>query len=325
MATDNTAYRFPDEEDTTVSDADNSSNPLSAAAGDEVEVDIVDATPEEDRDREPMKDPPKDITDEELEKYDESVRTRIRKFARGYHDERRRAEGAEREKQAAIEAAAILSNRNKELEGTLNKSQTALLAQAKHVVQAELEKARGQFRVAHESGDAEAVLKAQEALNTAQVRAEKVNNFKPPVAKASADGVQPDPQRPPAAPSAPAQRDERALAWQQKNSWFGENRRMTAYALAVHSELVEQGINPTSDEYYQKVDGEMRRQFTELRRERTDAASSARRPSVVAPATRTGPASQRVTLTKDQVAMAKRLNVTLQDYAKQVIALNRKS
>lgn len=318
-------FRFPDE--APPSEDETQINPLNSATDDEIEVEVVDDTPEEDRGRVPMAEPPRDVTDEELQKYDESVRTRIKKFSKGYHDERRRAEAAEREREAAIQAAAALTARNKELEQNLTKSQEALLVQAKRVVESELEKARTAFKQAHDSGDAEAVLKAQEALNHAQMRADKVNSFKPPVAKPATNGVQPAPQVTSAPPPAPV-RDEKALAWQQKNQWFGQDRRMTAYAFAVHSDLVDGGVDPTSDEYYRKVDGEMRKRFPDAFKGSGNAAGAeppARTSSVVAPATRTSAASQKITLTKSQVDMARRLNVPLKQYAMQVLALNRKS
>lgn len=347
MPMDRAQFRFPDEADAdpdtdtidgTMTDRDVSDevtvDPLKAATADAsgIEVEIVDDTPEVDRGREPMKEPPKDFADDELQKYDESVRVRIKKFAKGYHDERRRAETAERQREAAVQAAAALAQRSQQLEESLSKSQEALLAQAKRVVQTELEKARQQYKEAHETGDAEAVLKAHEALSAAQARVEKVNSFKPAaantVARAGGNGVQPAPQ-PQVASQPPAPKlDEKALAWQERNSWFGKDRRMTAYALALHSELVEQGVDPLTDDYYDKVNAEMRRTFPGVFKapaEKPEAPTSGRRSSVVAPATRSSPASQRITLTKSQLEIARRLNVTPQQYAMQVLALNRKS
>lgn len=328
-------FRFPDEAEQDSEELENTTADPVAAAGDDdgagVEVEVVDDTPEVDRGRTSMEDPPKEVTDDELQQYDEGVRKRIRKFSKGYHDERRRAEAAEREREAAIQAAAALAERNRALEENLTKSQSALLAQAKQVVQNELNAARQQFKVAHESGDADAVLKAQEALNTAQSRFDKVSNFKPPVAKAPASGVQPAPQTvtspaPPAPAAAP--RDDRALAWQEKNTWFGANQPMTAFALGLHSDLVNQGMDTSSDEYYRAIDSEVRKRFPEqFKSAAGDSSTSqpARRSPVVAPATRSSPSKTKVTLTKSEVAIARRLGVTPQQYAMQVLALNRKS
>lgn len=331
MPMEKTEFRFPDEELSPAAAEDNSTDPVTTAGADDtgVVVEVVDDTPEPDRGRTPLEEPPREVTDDELQQYDEGVRKRIRKFSKGYHDERRRAEAAEREREAAIQAAAALAERNRALEENLSKSQTALLAQAKQVVQNELDAARQQFRAAHESGDAEAVLQAQEALNNAQLRFDKVSNFKPPVAKPPSAGVQPAPQTTSPAPPAPAAapRDEKALAWQEKNSsWFGPNQPMTAYAYGLHSELVKRGVDTSSEEYYRSIDTEMRKRFPEHFQSSAEppAPAQPRRSSVVAPASRPNAAAQKITLTKSEVEIARRLNVPLKQYALQVLALRQK-
>ena len=280
-------------------------------AGEGAEIEVVDDTPEQDRGRAPMKDAPADVTDEELAQYSEGVKKRIQHFSKGYHEERRAKEAAQREKEEALRLAQALVEENKKLQGSLGKGQEALLEQAKKVVATEVDEAKRKLKEAHESGDTEAFIAAQEELTAAKIRAERVNNFRPPVAKPAEPVVQ-------TAPAAP-QPDPKALAWQETNSWFGSNRRMTAMALEVHNELVEKGVNPSSEDYYKQIDAEMRRTFP-------DAFTSEkpnRKSSVVAPATRST-APKKIVLTQSQVNLAKRLGVPLEVYARSVAEQMRK-
>ena len=278
----------------------------------ETEVEVVDDTPEEDRGRTPMKEPPEDVSDEELEKYSESVRKRIKHFSKGYHDERRAKEAAMREKEEALRLAQVLAEENKKLQSSVGQNQSALLEQAKKVVAAEVEKAKAKLKEAHESGDTEAFIAAQEELTAAKIKAERVANFKPPVAKPSAPVVQPAPQ-----PEQPAPVDQKAVAWRESNPWFGPNRGMTAYALALHQDLVDSGVNPTSEDYYERINKGVRERFPEA------FPSDKPRKSVVAPATRST-APKKIVLTQTQVNLAKRLGVPLELYARQVAEEMRK-
>ena len=126
-----------------------------------------------------MSEPPRDVTDDELSKYDESVQKRIKHFTKGYHDERRAKESAEREREEALRFARSLAEENNKLKGSVNQNQTALIEQAKKVVANELETAKRQYKEAYEAGDSDALVNAQEALTSAKMKAEKVNNFRP--------------------------------------------------------------------------------------------------------------------------------------------------
>lgn len=278
----------------------------------ETEVEVVDDTPEEDRGRQPMKEPPEDVSDEELEKYSESVRKRIKHFSKGYHDERRAKEAAMREREEAIRIAQALAEENKKLHGSVGQNQAALLEQAKKVVANEVEQAKAKLKEAHESGDTEAFIAAQEELTAAKIKAERVANFKPPVAKPAEPVVQPAPQ-PVAAPPL----DQKAIAWKESNPWFGPNRGMTAYALALHQDLVDSGVNPNSDDYYERINKGVRERFPEA------FPSDKPKKSVVAPATRST-APKKIVLTQTQVNLAKRLGVPLELYARQVAEEMRK-
>lgn len=280
--------------------------------GAETEVEVVDDTPEQDRGRTPMKEPPEDVSDEELEKYSESVRKRIKHFSKGYHDERRAKEAAMREKEEAIRIAQALAEENKKLQGSVGQNQAALLEQAKKVVATEVEQAKAKLKEAHESGDTEAFIAAQEELTSAKIKAERIANFKQPFAKPAEPVVQTAPQ-----PEQPVPLDQKATAWKESNPWFGANRGMTAYALALHQDLVDNGVNPTSDDYYERINKSVRDRFPE--------AFSSEKPkkSVVAPATRST-APRKIVLTQTQVTLAKRLGVPLELYARQVAEEMRK-
>lgn len=286
----------------------------------EPEIEIVDDTPEEDRNRKPMETPPKDVPEDELAKYDESVQKRIKHFSKGYHEERRAKEAAEREKEEALRFAKAVAEENKRLKGSVNQGQSALLEQAKRVIQSEVEDAKRLYKEAYESGDSEKLLEAQEALTNAKIRADKVNNFKPTPLQVDETPVQITPQPTKAAPV-----DEKLLAWQEKNQWFGSNKRMTAYALGVHEDLVSEGIPSGSDEYYKRIDADMRERFSEQfgAEESVDAKPQRTKSNNVAPATRST-APKKIVLTQTQVNLAKRLGVPLELYARKVAEEMRK-
>lgn len=298
-----TAFKFPDEE--VVNNKE--------TAGTEVEIEIVDDTPEEDRNRRPMKEAPVDVSDEELEQYSDSVKKRIQHFTKGYHEERRSKEAAVREREEAVNLAQNLVEENKRLQGSLGQGQAALLDQAKKVIAGEVDEAKRQLKIAHEAFDTDGIVEAQDALTNAKIKADRVNNFKLPPVQEPKNVVQP--QQAAAAP----QVDTRARAWQDENPWFGSDDEMTAVALTVHKKLVESKIDPTSDEYYEKINSRVRQLFPDA----FPSGKTAKRSTVVASATRST-APRKIVLTQSQVNIAKRLGVPLEAYAKQVAADLRK-
>lgn len=294
-------------------------------AGD-YDVEVVDDTPKADRGRKPS-DPPEDVTEEELQDYSEKVRRRIQHFSKGYHDERRAKEAALRERQELERLAQQLVEENKKLQGSVSKNQTVLLEQAKRAAAVELESAKRAYRQAYESGEADAVLDAQDKLTTARLKAERLANIKLPALQEKEVPVETQQEAP--VNNAPApQVDAKAQDWQQANPWFGTDDEMTSFALGLHSKLVKSGVDPQSDEYYETINSRMRKVFpenfedTEL--EVTEEEKPKRRANVVAPATRST-APKKVRLTQTQVAIAKRLGVPLELYAKQVAEEMRKA
>jgi len=281
---------------------------------DDLEIDVVDDTPKADRNRKPSE-PPTDVTDEELEDYSDKVRKRIQHFSKGYHDERRAKEEALRQSQELERVTQTLMEENKKLKGNVNKNQTALLEQAKKNAAIETEAAKRSYKEAYESGDSDAVLEAQEKLTSAKLKSDKLANFKIPSLQEEETPVKPEPEPAPA-----VQVDERAADWQKTNSWFGNDDEMTSLALGLHNKLVKQGVSPQSDEYYETIDARMRQVFPD----NFEDAEPKRKTQVVAPATRST-APKKVTLTRTQVQIAKRLGLTPQQYAKQVALDMRKA
>jgi hypothetical protein len=294
----NEEFKFPDE------------NLVVKPDDEKIEIEVQDDTPEEDRNRKPMKEAPADVSEEELEQYSDSVKKRIQHFTKGYHEERRSKEAALREREEALALAQNLVEENKRLQGSLGQGQAALLDQAKKVVSSEIEDAKRRYKAAYESGDADALLQAQEELTGAKIKLDRVNNFKPAPLQESKPVVQT--QQSPVV-------DTKARAWQDENPWFGSDDEMTAVALTVHKKLVESKIDPTSDEYYEKINSRVRQLFPDA-----FTSEKPKKPTVVASATRST-APRKIVLTQSQVNIAKRLGVPLEAYAKQVAADFRKN
>ncbi|MDB3890553.1 hypothetical protein N9350_01320 [Gammaproteobacteria bacterium] len=287
----------------------------------EVEIEVEDDTPPEDRGRKPSE-PPQDVTDEELENYSEKVKSRIKHFSKGYHDERRAKETAQREREALEAYAKQLVEENQRLTGTVSKNQTTMLEQAKQTVAKELEEAKRKYKEAYEAGDSDALVEAQDAIATAKIRADKVANFKPAPLQTTETPVK-VPQQP---IETQALRDERAVSWADENPWFGSDDEMTAFALGLDSKLKKGGVDPQSDEYYEKINSRMRQVFPDQFDDGIEdepEAPKQKSSNVVAPATRsTGP--KKIRLTQSQIAIAKKLGVPLETYAKQAAELMRK-
>jgi hypothetical protein len=300
-------FKFPDEKPVKAEE-----EKLEVSVESDVEVEVVDDTPEADRNRPPMKEAPADVTDEELASYSENAKKRIQHFSKGYHEERRAKESALREREEALRLAQSVIEENKKLQSNLGQGQQALLEQAKKVVAQELEQAKRQYKEAYESGDSDKLVDAQEALTSAKIKAERVNNFKPALQKPK-PVVQPDPE-----PVVP-QVDPKVNAWREANPWFGDNKRMTAMALTIHQELVDSGVDTRSDEYFNRINAEMRQVFPDA----FPSEKPVKKASVVAPATR-NTAPRKIVLTRTQETLAKRLGLTNEQYARAVAEEMRK-
>lgn len=287
----------------------------------DADIEVVDDTPEQDRHRTPLKEAPAPVTDEELNKYsDQKLKDRLAHINKGYHEERRAKESALREKEEALRMAQAIVEENKRLQGSLATNQSALLESAKRVVESEIDNAQREYREAYESGDSEKLVQAQAKLTAASIRADKVANFRPPPVQEPKTVVQP-PQ--------PAPQPERlhpdTEEWVARNPWWGKNRLMTTYAVAVHEDIIDSGVELGSKEYFAAIDNDLRQRFPEaFAEEPADAKPSQRAKSnVVAPASRST-APKKIVLTQTQVNIAKRLGVPLELYARKVAEEMRK-
>ena len=300
-------FKFPDE-------VDNEKIEVEVEA--EPEIEIIDDRTKEEKKVEKFVFKPKEVTEDELSEYSDKVKRRMGELQKGYHDERRRADSALKDKEEALNLARAIVEENKKLKGSLNTGQKALLEQAKMVVANEVDEAIRKYKEAYDLGNSDAVVEAQDALTTAKIKLDKVNNFRPPVQE-DQNEVQIQPQPAP---------DPKAAAWKQENSWFGDDDEMTSFALGLHSKLIKQGVDPRSDEYYERLNSRIRQVFPEsFEQEDPEPRREQRttKTNVVAPATRsTSP--KKITLTQRQVDIAKKLGVPLELYARQVASEQRR-
>jgi hypothetical protein len=296
-------FEFPDEQEAKAKPTE------TKAEQDESDIEVIDDTPEKDRGREPSE-PPSEVTEDELESYSEKTRKRIQHLSKGYHDERRVKEAALREKEEALRFAQQILEENKRLKGQAVESAKTVRESEKTVAEAELAQARAKFKKAYEDGDADALALAQEEIAEAKIKLVSRSVKETPLQEEKEEYNPPKPSRGP---------DPRAVRWQQENSWFGQDKEMTAFALGVHEKLVDSGIDPTSDDYYDRLNRRLRQVYPESFEEvETEKPVKKAKPAnVVAPATRST-APKKIVLTQTQVALAKRLGVPLELYAKKV-------
>jgi hypothetical protein len=309
-------YKFPDEVDN-----DNVDN--KEAPGNEVEVEIVDDTPVKDRGREPLNREVADPTDDEINSYSDGVQKRIKELTHARHDERRAKEALFREKQELERLAQHMANENKKLKEYVQTGSVQYAESIKKVAENDLETAKRKYKEAYESADSDAMVAAQEAMTEAKMRTEAAKNFRPAPLQASEVDVQ-TPQT-----QVPRQDlDDKTVRWQAKNRWFGADgyEEVTSFALGLHQKLVNSGVDPRSDDYFERIDARMKSTFPDMFGETEDKPRSgdgSKRPtSVVAPATRSTGA-RKVQLTPTQVALAKKYGLTPQQYAAEVAKLEK--
>ena len=300
-------FKFPDEQEE-----------KSSAA--EFEIEIEDDTPEEDRNRQPL---PKDIVDElendELEEYSEGVKTRLKQLKKVWNDERREKDQALREQQEALAYAKQMQEENRALKSRLSVGEQTFVNTYKGAAEMELDNAKRDYKEAYDMGDADRLLEAQEKLSSAQYKLQKANEYVPSRQPEESD-VQP-------ATNTVPRPDQRAIAWQERNEWFGKDEEMTSLALGLHQKLVAQyGTSyPSTDEYWKKVDDTMRRRFPENFGDKEEEAAPqkvqrSKPASVVASADRSTP-SKKVKLKQSQVLIAKKLGLTPEQYVREMMKL----
>jgi len=321
-------YEFPDEK-------------AEKATEEKFEVEIEDDTPEEDRGRKPMKEPVEEVTDEELATYDEKVQKRIKKFTRGYHDERRAKEQALREREAAEDFAKQVFIENKRLQQQLSTGSEAYIEQSKSAAQIELDAAKEKYKKAYEAADPDSIVAAQEAIARATLKIDRAEGMRP--IKNEEKEYQPPARQVEETPRI----SPRTQKWVDRNSdWWGIDDEMTMAAMGVDRKLQkEYGADYVgTEEYFKTIDKTMRKRFpehfesdqsyeeddpplkkraSEPEEEYEDTPRRATRvTSPVAPASRSTPPN-RIRLKASEAATARRLGVPIEEYARQVALLRK--
>lgn len=316
-------FKFPDEA------PEDQGKPVDVTAEEEFEIEIEDDTPPEDRNRQPV--PPEvvknlEVEVSELDQYSEDAKQKMKQMKKIWNDERRAKEAADRERAAAVEAAQRLLEENKRIKEMLTKGEEEYKAAVTSTTEMRVEAAKRAYKEAYEAGDAEKLMEAQEALTNAQLQLDKAKNFKLPPLQEEKTEVQTSQQYQPA-----PRPDDKVMAWQERNPWFGQDEEMTAAALGLHEKLKRQGVVIGSDEYYNALDTTMRKRFAENFADENEvdvepqAAKPADKPAVkpstvVAPATRST-ASKKIRLKTSQVAIAKKLGLTPEQYVRELMKL----
>lgn len=327
MALDNDEFDFPDEKEVNIVGKGNKENDVNVDIGtDSFEIEIVDDTPPQDRNRKPL---PKEIVDElegdELTDYSEKVKTRMSQLKKVYHDERREKEAAGREREEAVRYARAVLEENKRLKSTLNTGEQSYIAVARQSAENNMTLAKREYREAYDSGDTDKLIEAQQRMNEAQYTLTQAQNYRAQYETPLQDNrndvyIQPDrPQVP--------KPDRKALAWQDKNDWFGSDEEMTSLALGLHEKLVRAGTNPTSDEYYTTIDKTMRKRFPEHFEDDSldeEVPAQRKKPSTVVASASRSTAPKKVHLSSTARALAKKLGLTLDQYAQETYKLENK-
>ena len=310
-------FKFPDELD------DDKNVDLEVSTENDVEIEIVDDTPERDRGRKPLDREVADPTDEEIDQYSDGVKKRIKELTHARHDERRAKEALLREKQELERLAQHMAEENKKLKQYVNSGTEQYAASQLQIAETEVEKAKRQLKEATEAFDTDAVIAAQDALMDAKMKVQAAKNFRPTPLQVEESEVQTQQTQ----VSRP-ELDDKTVRWQAKNQWFGSTgyEEVTSFALGLHQKLVNSGVDPRSDEYFERIDARIKSTFPEVfggTEDKPKSGDSSKRPtSVVAPATRSTGA-RKVQLTPTQVALAKKYGLTPQQYAAEVAKLEK--
>ena len=300
MPLDNPEYKFPDEME----------------ASPEIEIEIDDDAPKEDRGRQPL---PQSLVEElekdELDSYDDNVKTKLKQMRKVWHDERREKETALREQQEAINFAQNLLQENKRIKNILSIGEKEYVTAIQHSAESELKNAKRAYKEAFESGDSEQVVETQQVLQQANLKAMQAQNFRMPPLQDNETSVQTE-QRQVQTPNP----DPKAVSWQKQNSWFGQDRSMTAFALGLHEDLRFNGVEVGSEKYYNELDKTIRQRFPEKFEDQDRPSTRTRSSTVVAPAVRST-APIKVRLKQSQVNLARKLGLTPEQYVKAQLEL----
>ena len=316
-------YKFPDEIEDTPGDDDKLE--ITIESDDDLKVEVVDDTPDEDKFVEPLS---KEVKDD-LEKVDESkdyshnVKTKFKQYKKAWHDERREKEAALREQQEALSVAQRILDENKRLKGMLQSGEKELISNYQASAEMELDKAERNYKEAYDSGDSDKLLDAQKELMRAEMKLDKAKNFKPTV-QIEENDVQTTQKQVVQQP----QMDPKVSSWVSQNPWYTDptKKSMANFARGVHEELADRYGKAFigTDEYFTSITKEVRRRFPEeFKSEQQNDEDKPQRtkPSTVVAPARRSTAPKQVVLTKSQVALAKKLGLTNEQYAREFTKL----
>ena len=289
----------------------------------EVDIEIEDDTPEEDRGRTPL---PKEIVQEleadELEEYSDKVKTRLKQMKKVWHDERRAKDEAAREREEALAFARNALEENKRLKSRLTEGEKSFLDTARGAAELEMEMAKRAYKEAYEAGDSDKVVEAQAKLSEVNFKLQRIKDYRPSLQTPEIE-VNSNQQQQVQVPRP----DQKTLAWQERNTWFGVDEEMTSLALGLHQKLEKQygkGFVGT-DEYWDRVDTTIRKRFPEnFEEEEIKTTNGGGKPvtrtekpaTVVAPASRST-SSKKIVLKQSQLTIAKKLGLTPEQYARE--------
>jgi hypothetical protein len=290
-------------------------------SGDPVEIEVKEEEKEdtanvEVQETDTVEEPQSDKKEEQLEEYSASVKRRIDKLTRKMRE-------AERREQAAIEYATKVNDKYKQALTLGTQKDETNVTSRESAVTAREEFAKRALEAAVQAQDVEKQVAAQQEISKLAIEKEKIALAKQRVEQAKANPPQGEPMPQDLQKSQPAQQteqteqviqpDPKAQEWQSQNKWFGKDKMMTYAAMGLHEDLMEEGFDATSDEYYNEINSRLKEKFPAL-----DGGKS-RPTQKVASAVRTSPSGRRtVKLTPSQVAIAKKLGVPLEEYAKHV-------
>lgn len=254
--------------------------------------------------------------EEELEQYSKSVQNRINKLTSRYREEEQRTK-------KAVAYAENIQKQNEELKQRLESLDQSYVGEFDTRIKSQVEAAKQAYQKAYDEGDADGMFEAQKnisrlAIDEAQLEQARKRQEKDVAAREELRNS-PAPQQ--QAQQQPAPPDPKAEAWASKNEWFGTDQTMTYAAFGLHRQLIEdEGFDPTSDEYYTELDKRIRSEFPQKFKETKRGDSGPRVASAESSASKapSGKGRRTVKLTPSQIAIAKRLNVPLEEYAKYV-------
>jgi hypothetical protein len=308
-------YKFPHEEVKATDEV--------AEKEDDFEVEVEDDTPEEDKGKTPS-DPEfvEALDRDELDEYSAEAKKKIAGFRKVYHDERRKADEADRERQEAINIAKKLYEENKTLKGKVNTTEAVAVDSFKTSAEQELIMAKKEYRDAYEAGDGDKLVEAQERMTAAKIKLDRVFDVSQNLNQRRALQEQENEVQIPQQRVQQPVKDTKASSWQEKNSWFGQDDEMTSLALGLHEKLVKQNgmAYATTDEYYKRIDETMRKRFPENFEDVEDEKPQSRsKPSTVVASASRSTSSKKVKLSTSQQAIAKKLGLTNEQYARELI------